>query len=90
MFVKKEFRGKEFGVAQSLLEELSEYSRKNGIRKIYLGTREILQAAIRFYERNGFTKINAADLPVKFPRVKVGYYFLPLYFYFHKVLSYRY
>jgi N-acetylglutamate synthase-like GNAT family acetyltransferase len=71
MFVKKEFRGKEVGIAQKLLEELSRFSKENGISKIYLGTRDVLQAAIRFYEKNGFNKIDVNDLPVKFPRVKV-------------------
>ena len=71
MFVKKEFRGKELGIAQKLLEELSAFSKENGISKIYLGTRDVLQAAIRFYERNGFSKIDINELPAKFPRVKV-------------------
>ena len=67
MFVKKEFRGKEFGIAQQLLGKLLTYSREQGIRDIYLGTVEQLKAAQRFYERNGFALIQKTDLPSNFP-----------------------
>ena len=67
MFVKKEFRGKEFGIAQQLLEKLLTYSQEQGIKDIYLGTVEQLKAAQRFYEKNGFTIIAKADLPAYFP-----------------------
>jgi hypothetical protein len=30
-----------------------------------------LEAACRFYEKNGFTRVDAADLPVTFPRMRV-------------------
>lgn len=67
MFVKKEYRGKEFKIAQSLLEGLISYCRENGIENLYLGTVSILEAALRFYERNGFVPIEKADLPALFP-----------------------
>lgn len=67
MFVKKEYRGKELGIAQQLLETLLVYSKEQGIEDIYLGTVEQLKAAQRFYEKNGFTVINKADLPAYFP-----------------------
>jgi len=67
MFVKKEFRGKEHGIAQKLLEILIEYCQKNGIEEVYLGTVSILKAALRFYERNHFTIIEKELLPSKFP-----------------------
>lgn len=71
MFVKKEFRGKELGLAQVLLETLLTYCQKNTLNKVYLGTKDILQAACRFYERNRFKQIAMADLPVYFPRMAV-------------------
>ena len=71
MFVKKEFRGKELGLAQVLLETLLTYCQKNTLNKVYLGTKDILQAACRFYERNGFKQIAMADLPAYFPRMAV-------------------
>ncbi|VXB41713.1 MULTISPECIES: GNAT family N-acetyltransferase [Chryseobacterium] len=67
MFVKKEFRGKEHGIAQKLLETLIAYCQKNGIEEVYLGTVSILKAALRFYERNHFEVIEKELLPSKFP-----------------------
>jgi len=67
MFVKKEFRGKEYGIAQKLLETLIAYCQKNGIEEVYLGTVSILKAALRFYERNHFEVIEKELLPSKFP-----------------------
>ena len=67
MFVKKEFRGKQYGLAAMLLEELIDYCSDHGISDLYLGTVEILQAAIRFYEKNGFIKVDKKDLPQDFP-----------------------
>ena len=67
MFVKKEFRGKEYSIAQKLLEKLITYCRENGIDEVYLGTVTILKAALRFYERNGFKMIEKGKLPSKFP-----------------------
>lgn len=69
MFVKKDFRGKELGVAQLLLDNLVDYCRAKDIRDIYLGTVDVLKAAQRFYEKNGFDIIEQAALPVYFPRM---------------------
>ena len=70
MFVKKEYRGKELGIAQRLLDELLEYCREKDITDIYLGTVEMLKAAHRFYEKNGFDRIEVEELPSYFPRMK--------------------
>ena len=67
MFVKKEFRGKEYGIANALLQGLIAYSKENGINKLYLGTVTVLQAALRFYEKNGFEPIEKSNLPAAFP-----------------------
>jgi GNAT superfamily N-acetyltransferase len=67
MFVRKEYRGKELGIAQSLLDTLINYCRQNNITDIYLGTVDALKAAHRFYERNGFTRLSKAELPESFP-----------------------
>jgi GNAT superfamily N-acetyltransferase len=69
MFVKKEFRGKEPGVAQELLAILIEYCKEKGITDLYLGTVDMLKAAHRFYERNSFQRIKVEDLPSYFPRM---------------------
>ncbi|MOA18842.1 acetyltransferase [compost metagenome] len=78
MFVKKEFRGKEFGLAQQLLETLIDYCKKQGITDLYLGTLDTLKAAIRFYERNGFELIAKETLPVSFPVMQVDNRFFHL------------
>ena len=67
MFVRKDFRGKEYGIARDLLENLILYCKTENITDLYLGTVDILQAAMRFYERNGFVKIRKQDLPSAFP-----------------------
>ena len=67
MFVKKEFRGKELSVAQHLLETLTAYARENGLNNLYLGTITKLEAALRFYERNSFVRIEKTELPKAFP-----------------------
>jgi len=67
MFVRKEYRGKEFGIAQALLNKLIEKCKQNQITDVYLGTVEALKAAHRFYERNGFVRLAKEDLPKSFP-----------------------
>ena len=78
MFVRKEYRGKELGVAQALLETLVTYCKDNNLNEIYLGTKDILQAACRFYERNGFKQVAVAELPQYFPRMAVDNVFYRL------------
>ena len=78
MFVKKEFRGKDFGVAQALLKTLLAYCEDNNLNEVYLGTKDVLQAACRFYERNGFKSVAMEDLPVYFPRMAVDNVFYSL------------
>lgn len=69
MFVKKEYRGKEYGIAQRLLETYIQFCKDNGITDIYLGTVDLLKAAHRFYEKNGFIRIEMKKLPHYFPRM---------------------
>ena len=78
MFVKKEYRGKEFGTAQRLLEVLLQYCRDKDIVHIYLGTVHQLKAAHRFYERNGFVSVELNDLPAYFPLMKTDNMFYQL------------
>jgi GNAT superfamily N-acetyltransferase len=67
MFVKKDFRGKELGIAQQLLEHLVAYCKTTQITDLYLGTVDRLAAARRFYERNHFVEIKKTALPSYFP-----------------------
>src|SRR5918993_5001820 len=70
MFVKKDLRGKESGIAQRLLETLLNFAKDKNITTILLGTVPVLKAALRFYERNGFKEIEEKKLPSYFPRMK--------------------
>lgn len=69
MFVKKEFRGKEFGIAPLLLNNLISHCKETGIKDLYLGTVDILKAAIRFYEKQGFVQLDKKELPLDFPQM---------------------
>lgn len=71
MFVASEFRGREYGVAQALLRHLLDGARVRGLREIFLGTTDLFLAAHRFYEKNGFHRLPAEDLPPAFPRMAV-------------------
>ncbi|MEO6282448.1 MAG: GNAT family N-acetyltransferase [Dyadobacter sp.] len=78
MFVRKEFRGKEWGIAQRLFDSLILYCHANAIDAVYLGTIDRLQAAIRFYEKNGFSTIEKRALPTDFPIMSVDNVFCKL------------
>jgi GNAT superfamily N-acetyltransferase len=80
MFVKKEYRGKDLGIAQLLLNTLLTDCRAKGITDVYLSTVDVLKAAQRFYERNGFERQQSAQMPPYFPRMAVDnvYYHLHL------------
>ncbi len=71
MFVVKEYRGKEHGVGQALLDQLIEWAREKAITEIFLGTTEKFLGAQRFYEKNGFTEIPKQNLPKAFPIMEV-------------------
>jgi N-acetylglutamate synthase-like GNAT family acetyltransferase len=71
MFVKKEFRGKEYGVGQALLNTVINWTHEKQFKKIFLGTTEKFIAAQRFYEKNGFIEIDKNLLPKEFPLMKV-------------------
>lgn len=69
MFVKKECRGSQQGVARRLLETLITYCIEQGLIDLYLGTVDILKAAHRFYEKNGFIRVKSEEMPAYFPRM---------------------
>ncbi len=63
-FIKKEFRSKRVGL--ELYRELLQYAKKAGVRHIILDTPSVAQTSHRFYEKAGFHKIIAAELPVPY------------------------
>ncbi len=70
MFVDREHRGSDKGVAARLLEYLLNESTQRGFREIILGTTDAFRAAHRFYEKHGFEQIPAGELPATFTRMK--------------------
>ena len=71
MFVHAAYRGKQWGIAQGLLDNLVRHCRDAGIKDLWLGTIHTMGAAARFYERNGFVKISKHELPGHFPLMPV-------------------
>ena len=71
MFVAKEYRGATYNIAQQLCQTAKDWVSNHDGCEIYLGTVEILIAAHRFYEKNGFLRVNQKDLPPDFPRMTV-------------------
>lgn len=63
-FVTKSYRGK--GVSKKLLYTLLTSAMKHRFTHLYLGTVDILHAAKRFYEKNGFICIDSSKLPSEF------------------------
>jgi len=71
MFVDKNYRGKEFGVGQKLLNTLIDWARYKEFTEIFLGTTEKFTRAQKFYEKNGFEEIEKPELPATFPIMEV-------------------
>jgi GNAT superfamily N-acetyltransferase len=70
MFVTEAHRGGT-GLAAHLMGTLVAWARDRGVRTLYLGTIPVMSAAHRFYERHGYTLIEAGELPASFPRMGV-------------------
>ncbi|STX51762.1 IAA acetyltransferase/MarR transcriptional regulatory protein [Legionella busanensis] len=71
MFVAKNYRGKEQGIAQLLLNKVLGWCADRQIDEIYLGTVSIFIAAQKFYLKNGFSEIRQCKLPDNFPIMTV-------------------
>lgn len=78
MFVAAPWRGRTHGVARQLLAKLIALARDRGVDAIFLGTTSAFLAAHRFYEANGFTRIDPTHLPATFPRMAVDTIFYRL------------
>ena len=78
MFVHKDYRGKEKGIGQLLMNTVIDWCRQKQIGEIYLGTVEQLHAAKRFYVKNRFIKIEKDALPENFPLMQVDTEFFKL------------
>lgn len=69
MFLRKDQRGS--GLAQALLDTLVAHAEAAELPSIWLGTLAHMRAAHRFYERNGFDRVEPEALPPDFPRMAV-------------------
>lgn len=63
LFLHPQHRGKEFRIAEQLLNVLIREAKQLGFRNIYLGTMKQFAAAQKFYEKNGFIRIRKEELP---------------------------
>jgi GNAT superfamily N-acetyltransferase len=68
MFVQKDYRGRDYGIAQALLKTVYDWCNNEGINFLCLGTMRQFKAAHKFYEKNGFMSINSDKLPSDFIR----------------------
>jgi GNAT superfamily N-acetyltransferase len=76
MFLHKDHRGS--GLGQALLDTLLDQARNQALPGIWLGTLPHMVAAHRFYERNGFRRVEPEELPLDFPRMAVDTVFYAL------------
>ena len=71
MFVARDYRGKQHGVANALLNTVLGHASQRKLTDIWLGTTDKFVAAHRFYEKNGFRDVSANSLPPAFPLMSV-------------------
>ncbi len=80
MFVAKSYRGEPHRLGQKLLDVALAWVSRHGFKEVYIGTGAQLEAATRFYEKNGFQVFPEENLPAPVARVKMEvdnrYYFL--------------
>ena len=55
LYVRKDYRGK--GLANELYENFIAQAKENSIKRIFLGTYDKLDSAIKFYKKRGFNQI---------------------------------
>lgn len=68
-FVAPKYRGK--GLSRKLMRTLVKAAKKHGFKKLYLGTVARLNAAKRFYTKQGFSTIKKTELPKKFKALSI-------------------
>jgi len=71
MFVAPAARGAGLGVSAALLAAARRHGRDAGVHTLWLGTTDAFQAAHRFYEKHGFTRVPPSALPTGFARMAV-------------------
>lgn len=71
MFVAKNYRGKPLNIAQNLVNTTKSWCQNHHITDVFLGTVPSYHAAHRFYEKNGFRRVEPEFLPENFPIMDV-------------------
>ncbi|MCF6319805.1 MAG: GNAT family N-acetyltransferase [Proteobacteria bacterium] len=66
MFVKQGHLGKPLNIGQKLMDTTFTWCNEHSIKQIFLGTVPTYYAAHRFYEKNGFKRLEKSDLPKAF------------------------
>jgi putative acetyltransferase len=69
MYVRTKARGR--NVAQTILARLEDEARSRGVTRVVLETGDVQHAAIRFYERAGFTRCAPFGAYAKMPKPAV-------------------
>lgn len=64
LFVKQEFRGKQYNIGQLLFNQLKNKAIQDGLSTLFLDTPSVAVASHKFYQRNGFEEINKLDIPM--------------------------
>lgn len=67
LFVAKPYRGHSPGIAQKLLKTASNKAIEHNCSIMYLGTMSQFTAAQRFYEKHGYIRIKAEEMPADIP-----------------------
>lgn len=67
MFLDRSHRGGHQKAAQRLLQKAVQQAVQCSADAIWLGTMEQFKAAQRFYEKNGFVRVEAGLLPMDYP-----------------------
>lgn len=75
MFVKHGYRGQPLNIGQMLMDTTSKWCNEKSIKHIFLGTVPHYYAAHRFYEKNGFNRLEKNDLPKAFHLMEADKWF---------------
>lgn len=78
MFVKPQYRGREYGVGQKMLDTALNWTKANGYKEVFLETTDWLVAASKFYANNNFGLISKKQLPDNFPVLRSSGKFMSL------------
>lgn len=65
-FVREAYRSAPHHLGRRLYEELLQFAKSHGIHAIYLDTPKNTDRAHRFYEKAGFKKIGAEQVPISY------------------------